>query len=390
MIGISLLFIFILMPLMGIPFYLFFYFFDKNKRGVLYSLLLGTTIGIISYHFIPKVGYDLLRHHQIVYYLTGKSIGEVFRLSNLLDLEVIPILYSYLISFTNNINLLQFFVVSIGYSIILFMLYDYRKRSKTDNITFLAIMVYVLFSFQHLYFFSGLYCYIAIIIFSLAVYMEYVIGMKKQICFVLYILSLLIHTSIVLPFLILIIYKLFGNKLNIKSILITVSIFLSTYIILNVLNNLINNSITNTMLTMYNSYILNDEHLKIYYSGILLYLELSKIIVVGLCIYFDKKDKLKSINGYIILLTIMIVMMMTRSRVAIRYLMVVQILGMVPLTNSFLNSSKIKRLLLFVIILVFGIAYVIYYYNIFSNQNFGNLSDNIINNIFNILLGGKA
>ena len=155
------LMIFMLVPIIGLPVYALYYLFDKNKLGIIYSILLGFMFGILAYYFNPPENYDLFRLKLIVSELVNLNFNEVLTLTKVSDLEFIPMIYSYLISLTHNFNLLQFFVVTLGYSILFYMLYDYRKVSELDTLSFIAVVLFTIFGFNTLYFISGLYNYIA-------------------------------------------------------------------------------------------------------------------------------------------------------------------------------------------------------------------------------------
>ena len=115
---------FILFPIIGLPIYLYYYIFDKNKKGIFYSAIIGLTLGICAYYFVPKLDYDLCRHQLIVEELKGLKFSQFLIIYKQFELEFIPSLYSYIISLANNIDLLQFFVVSLGYAILFYILYD--------------------------------------------------------------------------------------------------------------------------------------------------------------------------------------------------------------------------------------------------------------------------
>lgn len=376
-------FAFALAPLLCLPIYIISYIFDKNKKGIIYSLLIGLALGIIAYYFVPKSGYDLIRHQKVVYELTGMSFTRFMSSIKNFDLEFIPLLYSYIISFFGNVNLLQFFVVTIGYSIILYILYDYRKIVKIKTIPFFLISLFTMISFQHLYFISGLYFYIAIIVFGLTLYCDYIKNKNKKICMIFYILTLFMHNAMFLPFGVLIIHKILKNKFSIKSAVLIAILFLASYFILDYVNTTFNNSITNNIMKMYNNYIENENHFKIYYSGSLYYLEIFKLAFVVLAIFLNKKAN-SSLTGYIITLALMTILMMFKSTVTIRYIMLIQIVGAIPIMDAFKNNKgQIKIFLTFIIISLIGL-YSIYYYSIFKDQSFGRLKYNYYNNITNI------
>ena len=125
--------IFSLLPIVGVAFVLFFYLFDAKKNSVLYSLLLGITLGIIAYYFIPPQDYDLYRHHLIVENYIGKDLTYFISSLKLIDREFLPLLISYIISFTKNVDILQFFITAIGYTIIFYIIHFQRLIPKAQT-----------------------------------------------------------------------------------------------------------------------------------------------------------------------------------------------------------------------------------------------------------------
>ena len=382
------LIMFLMMPIIGIPIYVAYYLFDKNKKGILYSVLLGTMFGILAYCFIPPETYDLYRLKLVVSNIANMNFDELKLFIKISDFEIIPLLYSYLISMTNNYNLLQFFVVTLGYSLLFYMLYDYRKETKLDLLSFTAVVLFTIFGFNTLYFISGLYNYIAIILFSFAIYNEYVKNNNKIISYVLYILTLLIHNSMFFPFAILMIYKLSNNKVNLRSSFLVIFVFFFAYYILNFINNNTNISIISKVLDMYNSYVGGDEKFKRLYSGKILAIELIKWTVTIFCILFQKdRKKINGVNGFVLLLSLGTLVMLLRSRVMIRFVMLIQFVGIVPMIDLLKNNNK-NKIFNIMMIMAFGFMFLIYTYFLLKNENFGYLSSSIFNNIFKIFKRG--
>lgn len=382
------LMIFMLVPIIGLPVYALYYLFDKNKLGIIYSILLGFMFGILAYYFNPPENYDLFRLKLIVSELVNLNFNEVLTLTKVSDLEFIPMIYSYLISLTHNFNLLQFFVVTLGYSMLFYMLYDYRKVSELDTLSFIAVVLFTIFGFNTLYFISGLYNYIAIIIFAFAIYNEYVKKNYKIVSYILYILTLFIHNSMFFPFAILLIYKFSNNKFNVKSSFLVLFIFVFAYYVLNFINNYANMSIIAKLLDMYNSYVSSNGEFKHLYSGNILLIELIKWIVTIICVLYQKnRKKFSEANGFILLLSLGTLVMIPRSRVMIRFVMLIQFIGIVPMIDLLKNSNK-NKMLNFMIIMGFGCMFLVYTFFVLRGENFGYLSSNIFNNIFNIFKRG--
>lgn len=382
------LMLFIIVPVIGLPIYALYYLLDRNKKGILYSLLLGFMFGVLAYYFNPPENYDLYRLKLIVSELVNLDFKEILTLTKVSDLEFIPMIYSYLIATTHNFNLLQFFVVTLGYSILFYMLYDYRKYTKLDTISFMAVVLFTIFGFNTLYFISGLYNYIAIIIFAFAIYNEYIKKNYKIISYILYVLTLFIHNSMFFPFAILLIYKISNNKFNFKSSFLVLFVFFFAYYILNFINNYANMSIITKVLNMYNSYVSSNGEFKHLYSGYILLIELIKWVITLACVIFQKnRKKLNEANGFILLLSLGTLVMIPRSRVMIRFVMLIQFIGIVPMIDLLKYNHK-NRVLNFMIIAGFGFMFLSYTFFVLRGENFGYLSSNIFSNIFNIFKRG--
>ena len=370
-----LLILFFFFPILSLPLLIFLYIIDKDKKGLFYSILIGVSLGIISYYYVPKEGYDLIKNHNMVLMLQNMKFSDVVSISGSLDLEFIPVFYSYFISFFNNVDLLQFFVVSGGYSILFYMLYDYRKKVSIDNISFFIISLFIFFGFNTLYFISGLYCYLAFIIFSFVFYSEYVNNKNSLICSILYILLIFVHNSLLLPVAILFLMKLLKNKFNIKIVISLVLLFVSTFYVLTYLNTIINSASLQRVLMMYNVYTENNDHYKIYYSGIVFFIEISKLVMTLLCSLKNQKKDI-TIN-YIFSLSLITILMMIKARLAIRYIMIIQFIGMVPIMNV-LKEKKKYRVIYLIVLVILTCIYMAYFIKMFSDQSFGNFFDNKI------------
>ncbi len=377
---------FCICPLFGFLLSLFLYFVSKNKYTFVSSLIIGISLGILSYFFIPLKTYDLVRHQSIVINFMGLSGKSMWTYFERIDLEFIPKVYSLLISYTNNVNLLQFFIVTSGYTILLYIMNDYRKKCNISTPFFIVVTMIIIFGFHVLYFFSGLYCYIAFIIFALAFYFDYEKGKSKYVCYFLYLFSLLIHNSIVFPLVILIAYKLLNNKINFKLILFGIIIYFGAFFILNLLNTYLDIKIVNQLYYMLYAYTARNYLFIQFYSRYVLLIELLKVIFIIICIYLLSKRKQyhsKTI-GYIIYLTVFTLILMINSRIMIRYIILIQFISIASIMD-YLSSNKRKPLIIYVMLFCMTIIFGGYFFHLLHDMNFGNLfSDKIFSPIFTI------
>jgi len=365
--------IFVLIPIVGVPLSIIGYIYDKNRNSIVYSLILATILGIFAYNFIPLKSYDLYRHHLVFWQLSDTSIHYFIKNINNFDLELFPMIYTYIISFFHNVNLLQFFIVTLGYTIIFGIIYDYRKKTNISTFAFVIISLISFFGFNALNFISGLWFYIAMLVFLLALYLDYYCNYNKKVCYIMYVGTLFMHTSMFFVFLILLVYKLCGNKLNLRSLFICVLIFIVPVYLLRILSSIFNFSFLNNINWLLNIYFDNNNAMFRFYSGTAFVIEIIKLFLSLLFIFMNRKnEKLKNVNGLIILISVCTIIMMFNSIVMIRFIMLIQLLAIPNLIEYF---SKIKRNNLWILIgLVFVMLFfMLFFYNIMSQQNFGDI-----------------
>ena len=377
--------LFIIFPIISLPIILLLYFFDTKSKGILYSALIGLIFGIMVYHYIPFNNYDLYRHHLLVSSLTGKDLSYFIMFVKNTSFELLPSLIIYIASRFNNPNLIQFIIVSLGYGILLYMLYDYRKISKANTFVFITITVFTLFGFNTLYFISGLWFYISVILFSFTYYLEDVKHKNKILCYILYFVSILFHNATLFAIAVLLIYRLMKGKLTFKTILIAVLIFTLPALVLELLNNWFNVKIFKSILDMYNAY-LGNERMNAYYHGRVLIIEATKLFITLAAIFLQKERKKgEGINGFVILLSICTIVMLPKSIVMIRFVMPIQFLGIIALFDYLKKVGKSQ--FVFIICLLFLNAfYIDYFHDRMFYQNFGNLfTDGYYQNLFTLL-----
>ncbi len=379
--------IFIILPLLGFVVSLSAYFSGKSKRGIVYSFLMALFLGLIAYNYIPPQDYDLYRHQLVLKSLIGQSWNFFLSYMPKVELELLPMLINFALSRLRDINLLQFSVVTSGYFLLFYMLYDYRKQKNIKLFPFLIIFQFTFFGFNALNFLSGLWNYIAIILFAFAIYLEYVKKAKPIFSYILYITTFFIHNSMIFPLAILSIYKMFGNKLNMKSLLFTSFIFIIPTTILGFINSALEISFLQTIEQTFNAYFTRNAEMHRYYNGFALFMEVTKLIITIIVLWSQKEDnKLEGINGLIQLLAICMLIVLPKSIVMIRFVMLIQFMGIVPFMNNFTKITKEKFAFLLVL-LVLGASYGAYFVYLFEDQNFGTLLDGrIFGNIFQFFL----
>lgn len=365
--------LFIINPLLSTPIVFLGYFFDKKKKNFTYALLIGLLLGIISYYFIPLRSYDLYRHHLVCYTLEGKSFTYLWKNINNFDLELFPVIYTYIVSMLKNINLQQFFIVTTGYTIIFSILYDYRKKENIKFIPFLIITCFTFFGFNALNFISGLWFYIALITLFLTLYLDYYCHWKNKIIYIMYIAILFMHTALFFPIVILLIYKIMGNKFNFRSLIICMLLFTLPTILLNLLTSIISNPILDNINWLLNVYFDNNNLMQRFYSGHAFYIEMIKLFISLWFVFLLRKEKkFENIKGFIIILSICTLIMMIKSIVMIRFIMLIQFLS-VPFMIKYFSNFKKEKIWMIFFLIALTLYFSLFSFNIMLQQNYGNL-----------------
>lgn len=348
-------------------------FVDPKKNTILKSIIFGLFFGIIAYIFIPRSDYDLSRHQLYVKsFMNSGGLNYLIYKIRFHEYELIPTIYSFIIAKFNNVNLTQFFVVSLGYGTMYYLVSDYSKRINMNNLFRIVILMFTIFGFYVLYFISGLYFYIGAIIFSLAFYLDYYKKSNRLTVYLLYFLTIFIHDSMLFPLGILALYKLFKSNINIISMLVISFLIFFSYTILFHLTYTYSVDFLEPIFKMYSSYLSNGEYMIRLYRGNIFFIEISKIMVVliSTIILYVKENKNKYYN-YIILMILSTLFMVTRSIVMIRFSMVIHLIGIVPLSNYFIEiKNKKNKLLMFVFLSVLSLYYLLYFIYILKQQTF--------------------
>lgn len=381
---------FLFFPIISIIASSFGYFFDSKRKSWVYPLLMGLSLGMICYFFIPNQTYDLYRHHSVVYHFFDQNISSYFQAIGHFDLENLPLFICYLVAKLNNVNILQFLIVSLGYFILFYLLYDYRKKHQTRLFPFLIIFLFTVFGFNTLYFISGLWFYIAILIFFLAFYLDYEKDCNKLLCYLLYFSTICFHKALLFAVAILFIYKFFKNKVSFKLVVITVSLFIAPAFILNFLNSIVDIQLLKEISYMYNAYFTQNTMMRKFYSGTIFFIEMTKLFMTVLALFLQKeRNRYSEVNGFIILLSICTLFMMPQSIVMIRFIMIVQFIGIIPMLDYFSNDKRFtkEQIIYLALMTILSLVYILYFCKVFRYENFGNLfSHGIFENIFSFLI----
>lgn len=324
--------------------------FNKGKNKIntlIFSFILASFLSFTAYLFTPYQNYDLSRHQELVEIYEKYDLTDLRKHFNESSLEPIPKVYSYAISKTGNIRLLQYFVVLFGYFIIFYLVADYCKQKKVDIPNFIIIIVLAIFGQSILYFYSGLYNYLAINIFVFAAYTDYIQKKNKK-ALLLYILSMLIHTSMLFPVAILFLLKISNNKINKINIGLIIVGILTVTTIVPLLVDSLGIKALEPVAKMLEAYTERDALFHRFYRGIGLIIDIIKIALsVIICIIHRKHKKDSAISSYVLLLIIAILIMLPKAIVVIRFASLAFYISIILLID--LNGNEYKKSKLFFI-----------------------------------------
>lgn len=342
----------LLLPFFGLLLFAILYFFANTKKSIIFSsIMLGVLVGFFAYNFVPAQNYDLVRHQELVKdYERADDVESFVRVYESCDREPLLQFYSFLISRFGNVDLLQFFVVTIGYSVLFFILADYRSRIGLNNLNFIIAFVLVLFGQHTLYFFSGLFNYVAINLFAFAFYLDYFHN-KKVLPYIIYVCSVFIHTSMILPLMLLGLFKINKNKISKKLV------FMSLIVVAAGLLFLINTrdmggSGVGALQAMFNGYSSHNDHYRRYYDGAVLIVELVKVALIFFAYALTKNndDTIGSVRAFIILSLPITLVLFPISIVLVRFVSLFFFISIPMLMSALNNRADNSKLFVFVCI----------------------------------------
>lgn len=382
--------LFILIPVLSIFILIFSIGITKKNRLIIFLLMAGI-LAIVAFYFNPRVEYDLYRHHkkmEIIRQYNFNEVKEFFVKNN--EVEPLRILVMYLVSqATTNNNILQLIITFIGYSIIFYMINDYAKIKNIKNWIVLFTTIFIFFSLYYVDFISNLWNHLAIIIFSLGIYLEYIKKKNKKICYLLYIITPLLHISMIIPLVLKIVFSyIYKEKINKLNIIILFIILIVPFTLINILPNITDNYIILSIVKMYNNYFIEADKYETIYGGKNLILTISQLIIYAY-ILFKTKEREK-INNIAILYLLSVILLVIDAQIFSRFVFLIQLIS-IPILDNYLNDLNNKNIInkLFIVLLVIftitlGILRIRNFINL--NLDFNNIFDKkITSNLFYII-----
>lgn len=379
--------IFILLPIFIAPVVAIIYFRDDRYTAAS-SLLIALTLGLIAYNFSPPTSFDLYRHHQAVEGLMKMSINQA---GNLIatSYEPLAVAINFLVAKSKNVNLLQLSTVTCGYWIIFFMLKDYAKKYRVKATPLALTLLFTISSLTYINYISGIWNYLAMIIFAFAFYLESQPNKNRIVIYAMYLATPLIHSSMFLPLILLFLFKLCGERLGKRLFIAIGIIFASLPLIPPVVSSLSGFTIFSQLEPMYQAYFASGPRFYNLYAGNVLVMETLKAsvyIAIVLLTYKKASIEAKRVSSFILLLLAAIVTYAPVSIAATRFILLVQLLGF-PILMDYLSSKNTYiKLTLVCIILLLSMVFITYQYLTLRGLDFhGLVPFGLVSNVMSIL-----
>lgn len=319
------------------------------KHRTLYLALVAMFIALFSYSYTPTAVEDLYRHQMDAAAYQYSDIADLIE-----DLheepEQVATMYKFLIGKTGNLALLQFFTAAICFFILLYLLNAFTEKNKgLPILRVIGVWAFVLSGFYFIVITSNIFYTLALEIFSLGVYFDYV-RKKKVVGAIFYILPVFIHTSAVLTLILIVLFKLFGSKINVRNIVILIVLILSINFLLTTVAANINLPIVSELSNLYRSYFNREEDWAVLHTVPVLTLYLSRLIPIFVAYKFSKKGE--SMGDFAIFVGLSVLVLFFQTSFSIRYIHVAVLCGL-PLL---FEMSSNKRYGQFFSVMLYGIA----------------------------------
>lgn len=384
---IFLLVVFIANPIIASVLSILAFIYD-TKHYKVYSFIMSFTVGLLAYHMVPQSNFDILRIQADI---TGLSQVKYYGLKPFLIQSPEParFLLDFFVYNLNNKYLIQLFSVWLGYFLIFFMIGDYAFRHKIGKASKAIVLTYIVSGFSAIYFFSGIYNYLAMILFSFAFYRDIYQRKSKYTTYLLYLLSPLLHNAMALPLLILFLYKLASEKFkaSILFVLCICMVYIATPISL-FSDKFSYLAIFSQYQAIIASYLGQPQRIDVVtqYTTTVLMLEISKIIVTAFLAFSylkSKNDNHKKSSSFIIYLISSILVLSLSTPISLRFILIASLVG-IPMLLEIVNKILAEKKYTFVIaLLALSIMLIAYQQKLFLKVNYPSyiFSNNAINSL---------
>ena len=361
-------------------------FIMSKKHKKIYGMLTALSLATIAYTWKPASNYDLYRWHLEMKYLSHYNFQNFIKFATS-NIEILNYGMKYYLALLGDKNLLQFFVTWIGYSEIFWMIADYSKDKEYPKIQFTIMVFFILISLGYIDFISGLWFNLAIINFSLGMYL-YSYKKNKMIPYLFMIISALFHVSTIYLLVLFLFLKLTKNRHLIRKSVILFLIFLLVGPILNFLSNTFNVGIFNTFNKLYNSYFIHGDRFESLHGGSNLALALFRLFIcVMMILMYCKNEQVKTSNyNLAVFVVFSVVPLIAQAGIFIRFIFFIELL-LIPIFLDFVKEKEMKNtkfIIFFIILIIIGLLFVKQYSALKRSNISTGINNNILHNVFNL------
>lgn len=385
--------IFILFPILSLPFQLIgFLGNEKTKNKKIYGIYIAVIMGIIAFYIVPGEGLDLYRYYEIIEQMKNLSMKN-FLNEYLIRPELLINFCFWGVSKIGIKELITFITTTCIYAIVNYIYIDYLdKKNKQNTLSNIFIYIFIITILNFLHVASKIRNILAIAIYSLIVYMEFYKNKKNIFIKLAYIIPVLIHQSLILGIILRLMYNIdfTTNKKNRKILgIICIIILVSPNLILLAggffskipglyqVTSKINTYMINNVVASQTYYFFRIINLLIY------------IITINYTIKYQKgKNKLYDamiVNTYIVTSLVIYYDILDRFIHMLIFLNTCVLIDFIYIKNK----NIIKEIILILSVIVLA-GFFNLQFSILKPVNFGELNNNIANNIFSIFIKNKS
>lgn len=352
LIGILTLF---LHPIISILINLILIYFSPKEIRKISAFFLALNLGIIAYFTNPLPSDDLYRHYESMNLIKNLDFFEIFNSSY--SLVYFNTIIMYIISLTGLFGLYPMLYVSIGYYLLFYMVLEYSEKNHNSKQDILMMILFVFSIFIFRDFISGLRNQFAFILCSFAIYIDYFKN-KTLIRNLIFILSLFIHTSVIIVILAFTIYKLLEDK--IKSYKLNLIAYFTVPILIVFFMLLKNLNVTNSFLLK----IVNYFTCFGYNNFNVLLFKLLIFSLIGFSLFICRRNSIKLIRfiSFFWFLSLGAIFNMT---LFYRFNYLIYGLSIIPMLNL-LNFYKCRKIFYFLILLILILSIFLMYRSILA------------------------
>lgn len=225
----ALIFLFLLSPVLALPFSLYMFVKEKNREAVfVYMVLICGSLAFLAFHTVPAESDDLFRHIQNMQLLRYTAFKDIFGASytgvylNTIIMTICGKIGAY--------GLYPALYVFVGYFLILYNTIRVKLR-KRNTIEIVLILMFVFFSVNFRDFISGLRNYFAFIVCGYFLMNQKCFSKDKRVTYLGIALMGFIHTSSFIILAIVLLSDVVKDKKWKKLVLIGMSMFLPLSIV---------------------------------------------------------------------------------------------------------------------------------------------------------------